>query len=47
MKLVGEAIVESVVDLSKVTVLGIATWGKVADRETLLVIKELKKINVA
>lgn len=36
MKLVGEAIVESVVDLSKVTVLGIATWGKVADRENLL-----------
>ena len=37
MKLVGEAIVESVVDLSKVTVLGIATWGVIADRETLLV----------
>ena len=37
MKLVGEAIVESVFDMSKVTVLGIATWGVIADREKLLV----------
>ncbi len=38
MKLVGEAVVESIVDLSKVTVLGIATFGAIADREKLLVI---------
>jgi hypothetical protein len=37
MKLVGDAIAESVDDLSKVTVLGIATWGKVAGREDLAV----------
>ena len=37
MKLVGEAIAESVVDLSKVALLGIATWGKIADRNELVV----------
>jgi transient receptor potential cation channel subfamily M protein 2 len=37
MKLVGDAIAESVVDLSKVAVLGIATWGKVAYRNKLVV----------
>jgi hypothetical protein len=37
MKLVGEAISESVVDLSKVALLGIATWGKIAFKSKLVV----------
>ena len=37
MKLVGEAIVESLVDLGKIAVLGIATWGIIADRDKLIV----------
>ena len=37
MKLVGEAVAESVFDLSKISVLGIVSWGKVASREKLIV----------
>ena len=35
MKLVGDAIAESVIDTSCIDVLGIATWGIVADRDKL------------
>ena len=37
MKLVGEAYNDSIIDLSKVALLGIATWGKVAFRDSLVV----------
>ena len=39
MKLVGEAVSESI---SKITVIGIATWGKVALRDKLIVRKRIK-----
>ena len=37
MKLVGEAYNEAIIDLSNVSVLGIASWARVADAETLVV----------